>query len=397
MNIRKLTNADLLDAKRISATSFHGAVNPEEEIPPIDEKRAIRWGAFHENGALMGIITDNVMPMRFDGNTVLMSGIGGVATLPEFRYGNCIREIFREMLKEEYKRGVVFSTLYPFSHRFYGKFGYVLCNHSQYYRFPATSLRDFRFSGWAKAWNPGDPITPYTSLYNKWSEKFNISVPRDDDRMSHCFKGDPLQARINDKYAPRRFAYLLGTEETSQALAYVIFDDIKPFEGKPVLHVYESAWTGKAGFDCIIGFLSRFSADYGDIAFPSSSSIDLNAVLPDPYAIKTEIGSAFMGRAVNVQKALEKLKRPEETRLILGVEDDFLTENTGNYLITGKGVIRTERDADFRVNIRTLTPLMLGFYDLDTALLREGTEILGEEEILRKIFVRKPLFINDHF
>ena len=128
MIVRRLKKEDLLDASRIRAISFHGKLNEEETAKRLentpDDQMHQHWGCFDEDGTMMACIINNDFAVHFDGRLVKMGGIGGVATLPEYRYGGAVKETLRAILKDARENGEVFSSLYPFSHEFYRKAGY---------------------------------------------------------------------------------------------------------------------------------------------------------------------------------------------------------------------------------------------------------------------------------
>jgi len=156
MIIRRLRKEDLIDAARIRSISFHGRLNEEEAIRSFekttDEQLREHWGCFADDGDMMACIINNDFTVRFDGHLVKMGGIGGVATLPEYRYGGAVKETLRAILKDAREHGEVFSSLYPFSHEFYRKAGYEMFSPIVEYQFPPASVKSlFRVSAvfWA--------------------------------------------------------------------------------------------------------------------------------------------------------------------------------------------------------------------------------------------------------
>ena len=102
-----------------------------------------------------------------------------------------------------------------------------------------------------------------------------------------------------------------------------------------------------------------------------------------------------MARITDVPRVLERLPLPEACCFTLEVKDSFLPENSGIYRISReKGrtfVSRTEGPADLTLTQETLVPLCAGAIDLDTALFRADTILRDREEILREIFVKRPV------
>ena len=155
MDIRRLEGKDKFEGYLAGVYCFHMRVEDvEAERAKCEADTGEEWGAFDDDGALMGRIINNKYDFYLDGKKVKTGGIGGVATLPEYRNRGVIRAIFRELLQSAYKDGEVISTLYPFKHEFYRKQGYeVLTAWTEYSMRPGL-LCKYRFDGEEKrfAW-----------------------------------------------------------------------------------------------------------------------------------------------------------------------------------------------------------------------------------------------------
>jgi hypothetical protein len=91
------------------------------------------------------------------------------------------------------------------------------------------------------------------------------------------------------------------------------------------------------------------------------------------------------------------MKKPEECRFAIRVSDELIPENDGVWEVTGNRVCRTEREPDLRVSEKALGQLIAGAVSLSEALYREDTEVLGNREMLERVFIRKPILVEDHF
>ena len=113
------------EGKRVN-TLFAIAFEQPMENGPGEEPGVTNWGAFEEDTMFSTFaVTD--FTQFFDGNQVKMGGIGGVASLPQYRRAGGIRACFQKALPILYREGYVFSYLYPFSTAYYRKFGYESC------------------------------------------------------------------------------------------------------------------------------------------------------------------------------------------------------------------------------------------------------------------------------
>ena len=390
MEVRLLKPEEHFEANLISTVAFHmkmedPAKNREESLQSTDED----WGAFSEDGRIMARILNHRFDSMLDGQAAPNGGIGGVSTLPEYRNTGAIRKIFEKLIPDAYRNGEVFSTLYPFSHAFYRKFGYETVRWLDHYEFAPAVLSGYRFSGDAELWKTGDPVSEYTALYNRFADSFNLAMVRDDKMMLDLIKGE--------YYKDRKFSYLL--RENGKTVAYLIFQDVRN-DPAAILTVKDLAWDGRTGFNAILGFLARFSADYGTIRLFLPSCLELLSLIQTPraYDIQQTASQSYMIRAVNVQRLLEIIKKPDDSCFVIRVEGDAqISENNGTWEVSGKGAVPTEKAPDLTVSIQALGQMAAGAVSLFEAMYRPDVTVSGNEAVLEKVFVRKPILVEDHF
>lgn len=390
MEVRLLKPEEHFEANLISTVAFHmkmedPAKNREESLQSTDED----WGAFSEDGKIMARIINNHYTTRLDGQLISNGGIGAVSTLPEYRNTGAVRAIFDKLIPETYSRGEIISTLYPFNHAFYRKFGYETVRWLDHYEFAPAVLSGYRFSGDAELWKTGDPVSEYTALYNRFADSFNLAMVRDDKMMLDLIKGE--------YYKDRKFSYLL--RENGKTVAYLIFQDVRN-DPAAILTVKDLAWDGRAGFNAILGFLARFSADYGTIRLFLPSCLELLSLIQTPraYDIQQTASQSYMIRAVNVQRLLEIIKKPDDSCFVIRVEGDAqISENNGTWEVSGKGAVPTEKAPDLTVSIQALGQMAVGAVSLFEAMYRPDVTVSGNEAVLEKVFVRKPILVEDHF
>ncbi|MBR4416255.1 MAG: sterol carrier protein domain-containing protein, partial [Victivallales bacterium] len=168
-------------------------------------------------------------------------------------------------------------------------------------------------------------------------------------------------------------------------------------DSAPKLSVKDYAWNGRNGFKALMNFLSRFSADYSTVVLPVPSDIDLMSFLDNPYSITASPHRNFMARVINAEKALSLLKKPEGASFTVKVNDELIAENNGIWLVRGDEATPTDAQPDITLSERAFSILAIGAIGFEEAALRNDVEISGNEETLRRVFVRKPIYIADHF
>ena len=390
MEVRKLKPEEHFEANLISTVAFHMKMedpekNREESLKSQDED----WGAFSDDGKIMARIINNHYESRLDGQRVRNGGIGAVSTLPEYRNTGAVKAIFEELIPEARRNGEIISTLYPFNHAFYRKFGYETVRWRDHYEFAPAVLKGYRFSGTAELWKPGDPVNEYTALYNRFADGFNLAMYRDDEMMLKLIRGE--------YYKDRKFCYLL--RENGKTVAYLIFQDIRN-DPAAILNVQDLAWDSREGFLAILGFLGRFTADYGTIRMFLPSCLQLLSVIQTPmaYEIQQTATQGYMIRAVNVKRLLEIIKKPDDSRFVIRVEGDAqIPENNGTWAVSGGSAELTDEAPDLTVSVQALGQMAAGAVDLAEALYRPDVAVAGNRAVLEKVFVRKPILVEDHF
>ena len=391
MEVRRLTENEHFEADMISHVAFHMRMEDPEKAREDSKKLTIEdWGAFGEDGKMMARILNHRFDSWLDGQLVANGGIGGVSTLPEYRNTGAIRAIFEKLIPEAYRNGEIISTLYPFNHAFYRKFGYETACWRYDYEFAPAVLKGYRFDGTAELWNPDDPVSEYTALYNRFAENYNLAVRRDDKRM--------LQDHLKGEYyKDRKFGYLL--KEDGIPVAYLIFQDIRN-DPAAILSVNDAAWDGRKGMEALLGFLARFSADYGTIRLFLPACLELFSFIrcPRAYDISQTVRQDYMIRAVNVQRMLEIIKKPDDCRFVIRVEgDEYIAQNNGTWEVSGNSAVLTDKAPDLTVSVQAFGQMAAGCASLAEAVYRPDVTITGNEDVLAKVFIRKPILVEDHF
>ena len=389
MEIRLLSGEERFQARLIATVAFHQRMEDPEKARQESEKETCQqWGAFHEDGTLMAQIINNQYMSWLDGTLVRNGGIGAVSTLPEYRMEGAVKEIFKVLLAHAYTDGEVISTLYPFSHAFYRKFGYETVCWKNVYEFSPAVLRGYAFYGEASLWKQGMPVSGWTELYNRFASSYNLAISRDDRAMGERLKGE--------YYKDRKFCYML--HENGKPVAYLIFQDIR-HDPQAILDVQDLAWDGPGGLRAILGFLARFSADYGSIRLFLPRDIELLSLIRSPlaYDIRKSTEQSYMIRVVNAERALETMKKPAGTSFVVRITDELIPENNGTWKVTSDAVSPTEEEPDLTVTEKALGQLVSGAVSLSEALYREDTVVTKNRETLDRVFVRKPILVEDHF
>jgi len=399
--IRRLTPEDLPQFYRMHTIVYNQRMDSskeeEQKKDPLNHPAQWAWGAF-ESGKFRAGMYEIEFLMRFDGNSVKMSGIGGVGTLPEARKGGLVRRIFEQLLPQAYEKGVIFSTLNPFSHDFYRKFGYEIACSIINVSIPTDDFASLQPQGEFIPVLPGDDTSLLAEVHSAYINNLNHGIHRDywpDNRAWKRFTRD-------EPCATGTYLYL-WKDETGKARSYIKYQDVLQ-DGEHNMSVTELAFIDRKGMYGALGITSGLAAQFRNFRWFMPAFINPYDFSGDAWSIEQEIRPRDMTRVINVKAALEMMRRPAgEGSYIIEVEDQRITANNGKYLVEfgpeGSRVSPTGKDAQLRCDIGTLSQLVTGYRSLENALYsrREGLELRGNRETLNRVFTNRPQHVTEFF
>ena len=392
--VRSMENKDLLAYQRLCSIcyTYRADSEPPAELPP--EQLRIRRGVFDDKGNLLSAMMQIPYQVRFSGKTVKMVGIGGVVTDPTARARGAIRAIFETDLPSQHREGYVFSALYPFSYRFYGKFGYVWARFGRQYVIPRDALR----TNLCRADEilrvlPGEDDQGMAAVYEQYAADKDFAVLRDADMWKELRSGTPWE---NLKYA-----YVLRMD--GKPVAYWIGTAEKRPDG-PVLTLRDFAWTCRAGLEAIFAMI-RGMNEFSAIHLQARSGLEPALLCSEAWDVEAREDCQGMVRVVNVEKALALLPAPVlPGTLTIEVTDEQIPDNCGKFTVTGDGQSLTvERDdraeADIRCDIHGLSALVVGRHRFADAVSLGLAELVSPQkgQFADLLFAERRLHLNWNF
>ncbi|MBR4888810.1 MAG: GNAT family N-acetyltransferase [Clostridia bacterium] len=398
---KKLTTPEELVAHDMTcAIGFVGSQDMDQALQELIEnkdkpRRDDTWGALDENGDIFATMSNNIYSVEFDGHIVAAGGVGGVSSMPEFRSKGGIRSIFREQFKEMYQKGFLLSYLFPFSHPYYRQFGYELSCTQAMYEVEIEALKNYRCDLNVYMCRKDDPLDDLKAVHAEFIKGKNLAIHRRDDQWWMA-KGDPFKDRC--------YKYVF-CDDNGKPRAYIIFRPTKnEKKGNWDARVKDIAYLAPDDLKQIFGFMYRLRAQYGTMYIELPEEVPMHSMVPECYDVEKTLAPHGQMRIICVQKALELMRCPEESgRAVIRVEDPFLEENTGTYVLNfAEGhAISVEKDdtaePDIKLSIQRFSQLAIGFTDLAQATYLSDVQIIQNRDTLEKLFVQKPIFFTDHF
>lgn len=401
MFARKLQPGEYWEARRIMAVAFESAFEQEKELEKAqtdkeDPKEDLYGASLTEGGPLVGSIVINNKISRFDGHTVKMGGVGGVATLPANRRGGAIRACMELALREMYDKGYALSHLYPFSTAYYRQFGFAPAAQAHSWKVKLPDLKRLPDAGGSvRQLFPGDDLSPLLDVYNRMYGDINFSCLR--ETFDKDLEGDkPLSGKrwifLWEDDSGRPGGFMVCSRVGSNLVCYPNF-------GLPnaLLFTGVSALIGLLNF-VYTSFLSNFEA----INFVVPAYMDLTALLPELSSMEYTPVLNGMARAVNAEMLLKLCRCKDQGSLVIKVTDDILPENNDTFELTygydsDNRVERTSKSPDITLDVGNLAVLLGGARD--TGSLELAPDILLENPwaFYDRVFYRKPCHILDLF
>lgn len=361
MEIRGATRDDLPQVVALRGTAFNIAPKewPSPETIGDEELEWIR--VVSVDGRVVSCLTVLPMQIYIAVAKVPMGGIGQVATLEQERNKGYASALMRDTLRLLRQRGLCTSALFPFSFRYYRKFGYELAgNHCHFWSRPGN-IPAFREREHCRPIRIDSDLKLITQLYERHCQIRSCGLVRSPARWVQLLNGNGKHGVIYER---------------GEARGYLIYSDEIDYHGLRVFRVQELVANGPESARGLVGYMATFD---GESIEWSTTVSDLAAVgllatvAPlregfKPRGIAT-VRPMFQFRVVDVLSAV-KARSPEwrwlEGELSLAVRDEINTENNDPVAIGCKDgtvqIVRGHRTEQcLEADIRIFSQLFCGY------------------------------------
>lgn len=399
MEIRKIKKEELLQSHKISSIAFEYRYDCKvDENATYPTEHSEEYGAFDDNNKLMARMEVISHKVYLDGNIVDSTGIGGVATLPEFRHNKAIRSIFELVFEDMREKKQYISQLYPFSYAYYNKFGYQTVYDRMRLRFSLNLLKDEKIERNNRCVLIEDnKNADMREVYEKYASWHNSAYNRDDKLWN---------IKLSDNiYSKRHYPYVYYNENGKPSGYFIFTPDNKDHDFMIVEMCYETIDDIKG----MLGFIRNFEADYRHITLSNlPAAEDFSMMFSNQHDIERSSKFMCMTRIADVKKIFEIMKYPQENgSFSISVDDGFQEFNKGVYHISYKDGKATDieqktfgsSEADIETSVTSLANLVFGSDDLCAFRHKfmNSIKINSNIETLKKVFVRKHIYMGDDF
>lgn len=410
MIIRKIKPEEVKRTTELFSISFEFANDCEKSAEEIFKEVSTnpqsredafwteRWAAFEDDDkTMMSYFIAQPFPVHFDGQIYTMTGIGGVATLPQYRRSGGIRKCFEAALPSMYENNVVFSYLYPFSSVYYRKFGYEMGCEKLQYHVALSHLKPFAVNGKCHLVEPGNfMLDDIKEIYRTWQAKYNMMIANEDYEYAWVLKSNPVKSQ--------EFTYIYK-DEKGKPLGYMTVKQINEADGRNVLCT-RMCFTCVEGLKGLLNILIALGSDHGYTTFEVPADVDLTLILPEWSMGAVSLKKIWLGmvRVVNVEKALLGARYMGDGCVSIAIKDPQISSNTGTFKVTFKDGtcinIAKEEDcssADVSMGINEFSRLIIGTCDTASLPYMDHVTVHNNKAPLSQVFYKKPNMILEYF
>ena len=395
MIVRKTTAEEGKRVNELFAVAFEQNL---ENGPAEEEETGIcHWAAFTDDtNEMMSTFSISDFSIQFDGHVCKMGGIGGVATLPQYRRRGGIRGCFERALPDMYREGYDFSYLYPFSTAYYRKFGYENCVRKYQTTVDLGLLNPPAATGSFRMAEPGDTMTEEIRLISReWEQKYNMMVISEDSDYEWADKTDPC-GTLN-------FCYVYKNGEGAPR-AYTVFHMENQSDGRNLVCT-KFRFLDKDGFAGLMHLFKSLAADHRLLKFelPAEPAMQYLMAEWSMGAASWTLSSGGMVRVVRVQDVLKKARYIGSGSICLEIRDPQIPENNGCFAVrfengTAVSAEKTEQAPDAVLSIPSFSAMISGICTFEEAAMwLDGVEIRNHGACFSQVFYRKNLMITSYF
>lgn len=395
MIVRKTRPEESQRVNELFAIAFEFVMDSGPADP--ENSRVHHWAAFEDDDReMMSNFTISDYQILFDGSSCKMGGIGGVATLPQYRRRGGIRGCFNHALPDMYQNGYDFSYLYPFSTAYYRKFGYENCVQRYLTTVNLSLLNPEPVNGYFRLAEKHTPMTEQIrSIDRVWESRYNMTVIHEDEDYEWTKQADPAKKQ--------EFTYVWFNSQ-NKPKAYTTFLKKDEPDGRNLV-CKRFFYTDREGYYGLLQVFKSLASDHTYAKFPIPANTSMQYLMPEWSlgAASWALQSAGMARVINVKNVLSKTKYIGSGEITLQIMDPQIAENNRTFSISfknGRAVTVSETDncADAVLTIQAFSALICGvcnFYD--AVQWMTGITIHHKDACFDRIFYTKPMMITDYF
>ncbi|WP_136689649.1 GNAT family N-acetyltransferase [Halorhabdus amylolytica] len=387
---RRVSPSEADKYERIRMYAFHPDNGPWDEGDVDRASPGERYGLF-EDDELRSISRQYTFDARFRGEWITLGGLGTVATPPEHRHSGYARRMLGDVVGTYAAESIPLVALWPFETAFYRQFGWTTANRVSTYECDPDAL-----VGIGDDEGTFRPVEP-----EDWRSLQTVHLTAGEGETLSLRRSETWwRRRIFTEWGDRRrHVYRYDRDGTPAGYVVHSLDDDH-------LQVAYMAGIDHEAYRELLGFLGDHRAQTDRITFERAEESELFALVTEPNAIECTVEPGPMVRVTDVEMALETVPYPDDVEgtVTLAVDDPLGSNNDETVRLRvedgiGETIRNPDGDPDARLDIGTLSGLVVGSHDAATAVRRGGVTVESPDVRgrLDRLFPPEKVFLREFF
>ena len=353
-------DSDIKKAAKLAEICFHES-NYEDNIKFYKNLKECEIFGLFENNELYAAGGSYDFNIFIRDHLFRCAGIAHVMTHPIQRKKGYVRRLMEEILISKFEEGYTISSLWPFKHSFYQKFGFEIIEKPISYRFsPSDIKKDLKIGEEVNVRETKEEDFPILNEIAKNAlNKYTRIIGKYD---AWALRGS-LQKFIT---------YIFEKEKKPVGYISFKFRKVKEKEWGSNLVIVDFAYVDLETKKAIFAFLRKYEADIGEISLTIPYEEEILGYLNDIKDKHKYAQWPAMVRILNLKKTIENLIFPSDIdiNLYTKIKDEIIKENEGLWLFrisNGKCLaekINQETIPDeeiLNVDINQITQIIVGY------------------------------------
>ena len=387
---------DFKQAAKLAEICFHER-SKDDNLKYFKKLKELYFIGYFEEEKLLASVGNYAFQIYVRGKLLSCAGIAHVMTDPIHRKKGYVRKLMNNLITKNFKEGYDITTLWPFMHGFYQKFGYEICEKTITYKFsPSDIKKKFKI----------DERVKIREVLEEKDYEVLIKITQEAQNKFTRIIGEKDAWTLR---GPEEKFSIFVFERATEPIGYISLKFHKPKKGEweTNIRIVDFAYVDKEIKHSIFGFLRNFESDISKIVVNLPYEEEIMNYLDD---IKEEHKFAQwppMSRILNVKSSLEKLDFPKTENAILfaEIEDEIIDENNGIWRLKFEGgkcsaqkIVKSECEEKkiLRFKIGKFTQLVVGVIGIKN-LFEANSDDIPEEWIKKNIFPIQPCKIGVWF
>ena len=352
--------------------------NAHVEIDPTKPRHDEGFSA-KIDGRMVGAFASLPMVVTRGEAALKCAGIAGVAVMPHERQHGVGKAMMEHGIRHYREAGYELASLYPFSEKFYRKFGYETAGYKFGIKVDMGRFPRFALTLPSAKLTPADrdQIKPCYEAFAKKRSGMNLRPENQWDRI--------IQLDSN------KAIYTVG--DPIEAYAIVTHDWNFWVEQK----IDEIAWTSMRGYESLLSVLSGIGINKSHLSWTEPSDSPFRHNYWDRGAELVAGIRHLMFRVLDVPLALSRLKPASSGSFTLEVHDEHFAENRGPWRIdfspSGVEVTRAS-DAGLAMDIRQFSQAFMGEPSLLTLAVNGLVEVRSASDFETATRLLSPMSVT---